>query len=135
MAIDIHPPRSDERSLGELFGDLTRDTATLVRQEVALAKAEVSQKAADVGKDAGMIAVGGALAYAGLLVLLGAFVLMLALVMPGWAAALIVGALAAGIGAAVAMSGLKKLKNVDPVPRQTMQTLKDDVNAFKEQAR
>lgn len=136
MAYDVQTPRpAEERSLGDLFSDLTRDTATLVRQEVTLAKAEIGQKAASVGKDAGMIAAGGALAYAGLLVLLGAMVLLLALVLPSWVAALIVGLIAAGVGAAVAMAGLKGLKSIDPVPHQSMQSLKDDVNAIKEQAR
>ncbi len=54
-----------ERSVGELFAELSRDMATLVRQEVHLAKTEVSQKASQMGKDIGFLAVGGAVAYAG----------------------------------------------------------------------
>jgi len=64
-----------ERSLGELLGDLTREITTLVRQEMALAKAEMSQKAAKVGKDVGFIAAGGLVAYAGLLALVAALIL------------------------------------------------------------
>ena len=51
--------RTEEKSLGELFAELTRDSSTLIRQEIALAKAEMTQKTKDVGKDVGFIAAGG----------------------------------------------------------------------------
>ena len=69
--------RRDERSLGQLFGDLSRQLSTLVRQEIDLARTEVTTKAGAATRDAALIGVGGALAYAGLLVLLGAVVLLL----------------------------------------------------------
>lgn len=72
----------DDRSLGELVGDLSRETRTLVRQEVALAKTELTQTATEVGKDVGFLAVGGAVAYAGFLAILAAIILALALVLP-----------------------------------------------------
>jgi len=54
----------DDRSLGDLFGDLARDMGTLVSQEVALARTEITDKATRVGKDVAMLAVGGLVAYA-----------------------------------------------------------------------
>src|SRR5919202_872161 len=91
--------RKDERSLGELFGDLARDTATLVRQEVDLAKTELGQKASRVGRDIGFLAVGGAVAYAGFLAILAAIIIGLATAgLPWWLAALIVGLVVAAVG-------------------------------------
>src|SRR5205085_8954638 len=65
-------PTPDERGLRALIGDLSREIATLARQEVALAKAELSEKAAVAARNAMYIAIGGLVAYAGFLVLLGA---------------------------------------------------------------
>jgi len=127
----MHTDRG-ERSLGELFGDLSRETSTLVRQEVTLAKAELTQTATQVGKDVGVLAVGGAIAYAGLLALVAAVVLgLVALGLPAWLSALIVGVVVAGGGYALVRRGLSALKGVDMAPRQTMETLKEDVTALK----
>lgn len=124
--------RSDEPSLGDLFGELSRETSTLVRQEVALAKTEMTQTASEVGKDIGFLLVGGAVAYAGVLVLLSALVLVLAIVLPAWIAALIVGIVVAGIGYALVQRGLTALKSTSIMPQQTIETLKDDVTKLKE---
>ncbi len=122
----------DERSLGELFGDLSRETSTLVRQEVTLAKTELTQTVTQVGKDVGVLAVGGAIAYAGLLALLAALVLgLIALGLPAWLSALIVGVVVAGAGYALVQRGLSALKAVNLAPRQTMETLTEDVSALK----
>ncbi len=127
----MHTDRG-ERSLGELFGDLSRETSTLVRQEVTLAKAELTQTATQVGKDVGFLAVGGAIAYAGLLALLAAVILgLVAFGLPAWLSALIVGVVVAGGGYALVRRGLSALKGVDMAPRQTMETLKEDVTALK----
>jgi hypothetical protein len=81
----------DERSLGQLFGDLSRQLSTLVRQEIDLARTEVTTKAGAASRDVAMIGAGGALAYAGLLVLLAAVVLLLIEAgLDEWLAALIV---------------------------------------------
>jgi len=72
----------DERSLGDLFSDLSRETTTLVRQEVQLAKAELTQSATEVARGIGMLLAGGAIAYAGLLFLLLAIVF--GLIQAGW---------------------------------------------------
>src|SRR5215211_7335079 len=81
----------DERSLGDLFSELAAETGTLVRQEVALAQAEITSKATRVGKNVGFLAVGGAVGYAALLAILAAVVIGLSYFMPAWIAALLVG--------------------------------------------
>jgi hypothetical protein len=122
------------RSLGELFSDLTRETATLVRQEVALARAEIGQKASRLGKDVGMVAAGGAVAYAGLiLILFGVALGLVALGMAAWAAYLVVGIVVGVIGGLIAWQGMSGLKHADPVPHQTVETLKEDARWAKEQ--
>ncbi len=126
--------RRDEPSLGELFADLARNTTTLVRQEVELAKTEMSQKAAQVGRDIGFLAVGGAVAYAGFLAILAALIVALAANgVPWWLAALLVGVVVAGIGYVLVQKGLAALKRADLAPRQTIETLKEDKDWAKEQ--
>lgn len=123
-----------ERSLGELFGDLTKETSTLVRQEVELAKVELTQKASEVGKDIGFLAVGGAVAYAGLLAILAAIIILLATIgLPWWLAAALVGLVVAGIGYFLVQRGLTALRRTNMAPRQTIQTLKEDAEWIKEQ--
>lgn len=126
IATGTNAAPAHEKSLGELIGDLTRETTTLVRQEMQLAKAEMTQKAVKVGKDVGMIAAGGFLAYIGALCLTAALVLALANVMPAWAAALLVGLVVVVGGGLIAWQGLSALKRVDPVPHQTVESLKED---------
>jgi len=126
--------QKDERSIGELFGDLARDTGTLVRQEVALARTEITHTAARAGRDIGVLAIGGAVAYAGFLALVAAAIIGLAAAgLDWWLAALIVGFIIAGIGAVLVQRGLGALRQEPLVPRQTIETLKDDVEWAKEQ--
>jgi hypothetical protein len=120
-------PARDERSLGELFGDLTREISTLVRQEATLAKTEIGQKAARVGKDVGMLAAGGAVAYAGLLALIAAVIALLVEAgMTWWGSALLVGVVVAAIGGFLVWRGLDALKHEDLAPRETVETIKED---------
>ena len=122
-----------EPSLGELFADLTREMSTLVRQEVALASTEMSEKATLVGRNVGYLAVGGAIAHAGLLAIVAAAIIMLAGIVPWWAAALIVGVLVAIAGYLLVQQGLTALKQVNLAPRRTLDTLSDDVRWAKKQ--
>jgi hypothetical protein len=120
-------PARDERSLGELFGDLTREISTLVRQEATLAKTEIGQKAARVGKDVGMLAAGGAVAYAGLQALIAAVIALLVEAgMTWWGSALLVGVVVAAIGGFLVWRGLDALKHEDLAPRETVETIKED---------
>jgi VIT1/CCC1 family predicted Fe2+/Mn2+ transporter len=123
----------DDRSLGELFSELTQETTTLVRQEINLAKAEMSQKASRVGKDVGFLAAGGAVAYAGLLAILAAVIALLNAVMPLWLSALLVGLVVALVGYFLVKKGLDALKREDLAPRQTMETIKEDKEWAKDQ--
>jgi len=128
-------PQREERSIGELFAELARETSTLVRQEVQLAKTEMTQKVTSAGKDAGMIGAGGALAYAGLLAVLAAVIIGLGQIIPMWLSALIVGVVVIGVGYMLVQQGLNALKRIDPTPRQTVETLKEDTEWAKEQTR
>jgi len=123
----------DEPSLGELFAELSRQTSDLVHQEVNLAKAEMTQKAREVGKDAGFIGAGGAVAYAGLLVLLAAIVLFLGIWLPMWVSALIVAVVVLGVGGFLILRGRDGLSKTNITPQQTVDTLKEDVRWAKEQ--
>ncbi len=117
---------ADERSLGQIVGDLTNDLTTLVKQELALAKTELKEEAGKAGKGAGML--GGA-GVAGLLALmLGSFALAYLLDnwMPVELAFLIVAILWAIVGAVLAARGRKELKNANPQLPETQQTLKED---------
>jgi xanthine/uracil permease len=124
----------DERSLGDLFSDLSRETTTLVRQEVQLAKAELTQSATEAARGIGMLAAGGAVAYAGLLFLLLAIVF--GLIEAGWDAwlsALIVGLVVVAIGAVLVLRARESLKPANLAPRKTVETLKEDAQWAKEQ--
>lgn len=124
-----------DRSLGDLFADLSRETTTLVRQEIQLAKVEMSAKATRVGKDVGFLAVGGFVIYAGFLAIMAAVIILLAHVIPWWVAALIVGAVVAGVGYGLVQKGLSALKQEDLAPQETMQTIKENAEWAKEQTR
>lgn len=122
----------DERSLGQLFAELTRETSTLIHQEVELAKTEVTQKVTAMGRDVGMMAAGGLVAYIGTLVLVATLVIVLAtLGLPWWAAALIVGVVLVGVGLGILFASLNKLRHRDLVPRETVETLKEDAKWAK----
>jgi len=131
----VQTTQRDNRSLGDLFSTLANQTSTLVRQEVDLARTEMTQKVTRAGRDAGTIGVGAVLALGGYLALVATLIIVLDLFMPLWLAALIVGALLAGIGYALIQQGLSALKRLDPAPRQTIATLKDDVAWAKEQTK
>lgn len=125
----------DERSLGELFGDLARETSALVRQEVELAKTEMTQKATRVGKDIGFLVAGGAVAYAGFLALIAAIAIGLGqLGLPWWLATLLVALVVGGIGGFLVMRGISALKQENLAPERTMQTIKEDVEWAKTRA-
>lgn len=125
-------PMKQERSLGELFSELAGETSMLVRQEVALAKAELSQKAAQVGRNVGLLVVGGAVAYAAFLAVMAAVIIGLSYAIPPWAAALVVGVVVGIAGGALLFKAAYALKETDVTPRQTVETLKEDAQWVKE---
>ena len=97
----------EERSLRSLIGQLSRDGSLLVQQEMALAKQELTEKASALAKSGAALAVGGLVLYAGLLAIVAAIVLGLALVLPAWVSALLVGVLFAATGAVLLLRGKK----------------------------
>ncbi|HEX7294200.1 MAG TPA: phage holin family protein [Pyrinomonadaceae bacterium] len=127
--------RMSERPLGELFSDLASETSNLVRQEVALAKSELSDKFARVGKNVGSLVIGGAIAYAAVLAILASVIILLADIMPAWLSALIVGLIVAGVAWLLISKALTALQKTELTPRQTVETLKEDAQWIKEQVK
>jgi hypothetical protein len=125
--------QKDERSLGELFSELAAETGTLVRQEVALAQAEVTAKATRVGKNVGYLAVGGAVGYAAMLSILTGVVLGLSYFMPAWIAAVLVGLLVGAVAFFVISSALEELKNTNLKPEESVESIKEDAQWLKNQ--
>lgn len=121
----------EERSLGDLFTELATETGTLVRQEMALAQAELTSKASKAGKNVAYLAVGGAVAFMAALALTAAVILLLSMWIPAWLAALVVGIAIAVAAYSILTSALSALRKTDPVPRETIETLKEDAEWLK----
>jgi uncharacterized membrane protein YqjE len=141
MAVDpsgpevIEPRVKPERSLGTLLSDITGETVELVRQELSLFKAELQEKASRAGVGAALLGAGALVAYSGWLFLLLAAVYALTLVVPPWAAALIVGVLVLGIGGALALVGKSRMRADALAPERTMRSLREDQAWIKERFR
>jgi len=118
-------------SVGELIGNISNDLSQLFRQEVELAKAELKQEATKAGKAAGMLGGAGFAGYLAVVLLSFALVFGLANVMDAGWAALIVAVIWGVIGAVLYVNGRKKLKTVDPMPRRTVDTIKEDAQWLK----
>ena len=123
-----------ERSIGELFGQLTQDTALLVRQEVQLAKSEMQQKISRATRDLVSLATGGAVVLLGGLALTAGLILVLVgpVGLTPWLAALLVAVVLAAVGYAMLRRGLGDLKRTDPTPRRTVESIKEDIQWAKE---
>jgi uncharacterized membrane protein YqjE len=125
-----------DRSLGELLKQLSEQTTRLVHQELELAKAELTQKGKQAGQGAGMFGGAGALGLAALGALTACFILALDLIMPAWLAALIVAVVYGIVAFVLVKQGQAKMKQaVPPVPGQTIETVKEDVEWAKTQMR
>ncbi len=125
---------SGQESLGDLFSALTTDLSTLVQEEVALARTEIQETVSKAISSAVGVIAGGVIAYAGLIMLLIAVAFALAPVVDSfWLASLIVGLIVIIVGAILLVSGINTLKNLNPVPEKTIQTLKDDAQWAKEE--
>ncbi|MDQ3398506.1 MAG: phage holin family protein [Deinococcota bacterium] len=122
-----------ERSLGELFADLSQGLSTLLSQEVALAKAEVSQTISQITKSIIPIAIGGVLAFGGYLALIATLIIGLAYLIPIIWSALIVTLVLLVVGGVLISKGVNDLKKTNPVPEKTIASLKEDTEWAKEQ--
>jgi hypothetical protein len=124
------------RSIGELLTDLTLNLRTLVRQELALARAELTQNLTRTGRSAVLIGVGAAVAWAGALTMVAGICLALvALGLPPVAAAFSVGIALLLVGGLVMRSGKSGLTANAVVPRATVATIKDNAQFFRGQLR
>ncbi|MCW2777234.1 MAG: hypothetical protein JWN17_959 [Frankiales bacterium] len=122
-------------SVGQLVGQVTNDLSTLMRQEIALARAEITEEAKKAAKGAGALGAAGYLGYLASIFASLTLMFVLDTFLPIWAAALIVTALYGLIAFVLFSKGKKQLKTVDPTPRQTVETLKEDVQWAKDQTR
>jgi hypothetical protein len=124
-----------QRPIGEVARDLTRDLSLLVRQEVELAKAEMAQKGRIAAPGLGMIGGAGVVGLMGAGALTACAVLVLAVFLPEWLSALIVGAVLAGVAWTLAKGGKERIEEAGrPIPEQTIETIKEDVEWAKTQA-
>jgi len=121
------PAPADNRSLGELMSELSRETGTLVRKEIELATTEMTARLREAGVQAATASAGGALLHAGLLVVLAALVAgLIQLGLQAWLAALIVAAVTMGVGYVLMNRGIAGLRRTELAPRQTIETLKEN---------
>ena len=129
----------DERTLGELFSDLSTKTTTLIRGEIDLAKAEASEKATQLGMSIVALAAGGLILFAGFLILLDAAVFGLGKILEPYGlpalAALIVSIGTMIVGGIILMIGRSGLKAENLTPRRTAESLRRDKEFVKEQVR
>jgi hypothetical protein len=125
--------QKDERSLGDLFSELAAETGTLVRQEVSLAQAEISDKANRVGKQIGYLAIGGAIGYAAMLAIMAGIIIALSRFVPAWAAALLVGAIVGAVSFFLISSAIERLKNTNLKPEESVESIKEDAQWLKNQ--
>ncbi|HEX2225228.1 MAG TPA: phage holin family protein [Thermoanaerobaculia bacterium] len=131
--------RDDQRSLGQILKELSTETSTLLRQEVDLAKTEMSEKASRLGSNLGSVAVGGAVAFLGALALLSAVVAGLIslldqfidLEVAVWLAPLLVGIALAAVGYGLIKKALETLKQESLAPRRTTESLQENKEWLK----
>jgi uncharacterized membrane protein YqjE len=119
------------RNIGELFKQLSRDVAILVRKEIELAKAELTEQGKKAGKGAGMVGAAGVMGFLALAALTTCFILVLATVMPHWLAALIVAAVHGAIAVVLGLRGKERVHRATPPAPQTVETVKEDVQWAK----
>jgi hypothetical protein len=125
-----------ERPVGELLRELSQQTTTLVRQELELAKAELAEKGKRAGVGAGLLTGAGVMGLAALGALTASLIAALSTAMDTWLAALIVALVYAAIAGGLALVGKSRVREATPpAPEQTIETVKEDVQWAKTQAR
>jgi hypothetical protein len=129
-------PDLRERPAGELLKDLSQQTSTLVRQELDLAKAELSQKGKQLGAGAGLLVGAAIVALLALGALTAGLIAVLATAVAMWLAAVIVAVVYAALAGALAIAGRGRIqKAAPPAPEQTIETVKEDVQWAKTRTR
>jgi hypothetical protein len=132
--VDLDKPL-DEKSTGELVKDFTAQLSHLTRTEVQLAMREARDKAKHAGLGAATAGVGGVLAFYGGAAIVAGLVLLLALAMPAWVAAMIVGAAAFAAAGIAALIARAQLRRAAPLPSESVDSVEADVAAVKEAAK
>ncbi len=133
---DGEDPELSERSIADLLRQLSEQTATLVRQELDLAKAELTVKGKQAGLGAGMFGGAGVFGLYAVGALTACVILALSLAVAGWLAALIVAVVYGAIAGGLALTGKSKVQEaVPPVPEQAVESVKDDVESTKQRAK
>lgn len=130
----ITRPEDDQRSIGEIFRDLLQDVGRIIRDEVQLAKAELAQKATRMRGAGGALAAAAICGLLSILCIVTACIAALALVMPVWLAAVIMGVLLGAVAGIAFTSGKRKLAHMDLRPHQTIATIQDDVDWERQRA-
>jgi hypothetical protein len=129
-------PTDGDKSLGELVQDLSRQTSTLIRQEMRLAQAELTEKGKHAGKGAGMFGGAGVIALYGIGGLIAAAILGLATVLEPWIAAAAVGVGLLLIAGILALTGKKEIEEAGPPkPELAIESVQRDVDTVKARAR
>jgi hypothetical protein len=136
IAGGAQPPASQERSTGDLVKSLSEQVSVLIRDELKLAQLEMTRKGKQAGMGIGMLGGSGVIALYGVGCLLACSIIALSGVVAAWLAALIVGAALLAAAAAAALAGRGRLhKATPPVPEQTVDSIKTDVEEIRERAR
>jgi uncharacterized membrane protein YqjE len=125
-----------DRPVGELLKELSEQTTTLVRQELELAKLELTEKGKQAGIGAGMFGGAGIVGFYAVGALTACLILALATAVDGWLAALIVAAVYGAVAGVLALSGKSKVQQaVPPLPEQAVDSVKEDVQWTKSRAK
>jgi uncharacterized membrane protein YqjE len=133
---DLFEPRAKtDRSITALLSDLASETVLLIRQEMALLKAELQEKFGRIGQGATALGAGALMAFSGWLVLLAAAVLGLATVLPAWLAALIVAIVVLAIAGVLVFIGKSRFDADSLMPRRTLRSLREDEAWLRERLR
>jgi uncharacterized membrane protein YqjE len=133
---DLFEPRAKaDRSITALLSDLASETVLLIRQEMALLKAELQEKFGRMGQGATALGAGALMAFSGWLVLLAAAVLSLATVLPAWLAALIVAIVVLAIAGVLVFIGKSRFDADSLIPRRTLRSLREDEAWLRERLR
>lgn len=136
MAETVQGSEASDRSAQELVKQLADQTTALVRQELELAKAELSEKGKRAGIGAGMFGGAGVAGLYAVGALTAAIILALATALDGWLAALIVAVVYGAIAGVLALQGRRKVRQATPAtPERTVETVKDDVEVVKQRAK
>jgi uncharacterized membrane protein YqjE len=120
-----------EQSTGELLKQLSQETTTLVRQELELARAELTEKGKQAGKGAGLVGGAGVSGHMALFALTLTTIFVLDTFMKGWLAALVVTLVWGAVAATLALIGKNRIQEATPPAPQTVETVKEDVRWAK----